>query len=290
VKHFFEYAGFRLMLASLAWTPLPLALGLSRFYFRLLDTAVPKLRKAGIRNLELAGFKERDKVVDGVFQSLARLMVLFARLPRISKKNVGRYIRYEGLRNFQEAKRRGKGVLIATGHFGNWELSAHAHALLTEPMHVVVRPLDNPRIDSLVERYRASAANRVITKKDAARGILRALKDNEAVGILIDQNSLPDEGIFVDFFGTLACTNSVFAKLAAHSGAAVILGYAVWSDEEQRYILHFSPPLDLSGNAATDTQHIQSALEDAIRQYPDQWLWLHRRWKTRPQGEPSLYD
>ncbi len=278
------------MLATVAWTPLPVALWLSRLYFRLLDVAVPKLRKVALRNLELARITNPAKIVDGVFLSLARLLVMFARLPRIRKNTVGRYIRYEGIRNYQEAKRRGRGVLIATGHFGNWELSAHAHALLTEPMHVVVRPLDNPRIDALVERYRAASNNRVITKKDAARGILRALKDNEAVGILIDQNSLPEEGVFVDFFGTPACANSVFAKLAAHSGAAVILGYAVWSTEERRYVLHFSPPLDLSGDPATDTQHIQSALEDAIREYPDQWLWLHRRWKTRPQGEPNIYD
>ncbi len=268
---------------------MPAALWLSRFYFRALDSLIPKLRQAALRNLDLAGLAQKATIVDGVFASLARLLVMFARMPRIRANTVGRYIRYEGIRNYQEAKRRGNGVLIATGHFGNWELSAHAHALLTEPMHVVVRPLDNPRIDALVERYRASSGNFVITKKDAARGILRALKNNGAVGVLIDQNSLPEEGIFVDFFDTPACANSVFARLAAHSGAAVILGYAVWSREERRYVLHFSPPLDLSGDPATDTQHIQSALEDAIRQYPDQWLWLHRRWKTRPEGEPSLY-
>lgn len=268
---------------------MPVALSLSRFYFRLLDKFAPKLRKAALRNLELAGFRNREEITGGVYQSLARLLVMFARLPRINKKDAGRHIRYEGLRNFQEAKRRGRGVLIATGHFGNWELSAHAHALLTEPMHVVVRPIDNPRIDALVERYRAASGNRVIPKKEAARGILRALKENEVVGILIDQNSLADEGVFVDFFGTAACANSAFAKLAAHSGAAVILGYAVWNTEERRYVLHFSPPIDLSGNAASDTQRIQSVLEDAIRKYPDQWLWIHRRWKTRPPGEPEIY-
>ncbi|MGC4072574.1 MAG: lysophospholipid acyltransferase family protein [Nibricoccus sp.] len=180
MKHLLEYAGFRIVLASLAWTPMPIALRLSRFYFRVLDRIVPKLRKAALRNLQLAALANSDALVDGVYGHLSRLLVLFSRLPRIQKGNVGRHIRYEGLRNYQEAKRRGKGILIATGHFGNWEFSAHAHALLTEPMHVVVRPLDNPRIDALVERYRGSSGNQVITKKDAARGILRALKEKRS--------------------------------------------------------------------------------------------------------------
>jgi KDO2-lipid IV(A) lauroyltransferase len=156
-------------------------------------------------------------------------------------------------------------------------------------MNIVVRPLDNPRVDVLVERYRALSGNHIIQKKDAARGILRALKAGEAVGILIDQNSTLDQGVFVDFFGKKACAGSAFVKLAHHSGAAVVPGFALWSKEEQRYILRFYPEIPMSGDVQEDTQRVHAQLESVIRAYPDQWLWIHRRWKTRPPGEPPLY-
>jgi KDO2-lipid IV(A) lauroyltransferase len=157
-------------------------------------------------------------------------------------------------------------------------------------MNVVVRPLDNPLIDRLVERRRRNSGNRLIYKKDFARAILKALSANQAVGILIDQNASPDAGVFVDFFGIPACSGTGFAKLAAHSGAAVIPGFALWSDDERRYVLRFYPPVPVTGDVVRDTQAIQNQLESVIRAYPDQWLWIHRRWKTRPEGETSLYE
>ena len=188
------------------------------------------------------------------------------------------------MEHFDEAIRQGRGVLFATAHLGAWELSAFAHALLRAPMQVVVRPLDNPLLDALVERRRALSGNRPLFKKDFARAILKALAANEAVGILIDQNSAADAGVFVDFFGIPACAGSGFAKLAARSGAAVIPGFALWSAEERRYVLRFYPPVPMTGDATRDTQTLQSRLEAVIRAYPDQWLWIHRRWKTRPPG------
>jgi KDO2-lipid IV(A) lauroyltransferase len=106
---------------------------------------------------------------------------------------------------------------------------------------------------------------------------------------LIDQNSSLDEGVFVDFFGVPACAGTGFAKIAAHSGASVIPGFALWSEEEARYVLRFYPPVAVTGDVQRDTQALQRQLEQAIRAYPDQWLWIHRRWKTRPPGEASLY-
>jgi len=154
---------------------------------------------------------------------------------------------------------------------------------------VVVRPLDNPLIDRLVERRRTLSGNRMLGKKDYARGILKALAANQAVGILIDQNVAVEEGAFVDFFGIPASAGTGFAKLAARTGAAVIPGFALWSAEERRYVLRFYPPVAMSGDAVRDTAALQAALEAVIREYPDQWLWIHRRWKTRPPGEPPLY-
>ncbi len=160
------------------------------------------------------------------------------------------WIRYQGYEHFERAMERGKGVLFATAHLGNWELSAFCHALLPAPMRVVVRPLDNPRIDAFVERRRALSGNHLTDKKEFVRPILKALRNNEAVGILVDQNSSLDGGVFVDFFGIPACVNTGFAKLAAHSGAAVIPGFAFWSEEERKYILRFYPEVPISGDPA----------------------------------------
>ncbi len=289
-----EYWAAWFVLESLARTPLPLAGRMGRFYAWALDHILPRLRQAGLRNLELVfpsmGVRQRSELIDGVFRSIGRLLVVFARFPTINHRNISQWIRYEGYEHFEAARARGKGVLFATAHLGNWELSAFAHAWLSAPMHVVVRPLDNPRINAIVERRRMLSGNRLIEKKDFARSILKALRQNEAVGILVDQNASLDNGVFVDFFGIPACSGIGFARIAAHSGAAVIPGFAVWSEAESRYILRFYPQVQITGEAEEDTRRVQERLEAAIREYPDQWLWIHRRWKTRPPGEPPLYD
>jgi KDO2-lipid IV(A) lauroyltransferase len=279
-----EYWIARSAIAAIAAFP-----SLSIVIAKLLDFLLPRLRRIARKNLTMAGYSNADQITDGIFLSVARLLKSFAGMPRLTPENISSLIQYEGLENFQSALIRGRGVLVATAHLGNWELSAFAHAWMTAPMHIVVRPIDNPRIDALVERYRGLSGNRIIEKNDAARGILKALKAGDAVGILMDQNTTLDQGVFVDFFGTKACAGTAFAKLAHHSGAAVVPGFALWSDEEQRYILRFYPEIVMSGDVAEDTQRVHSQLETVIRQYPDQWLWIHRRWKTRPPGEPPLY-
>ena len=284
-----QYSIARFVLWTLRHSP-P---GLARFYTWLLDHLVPRLRRVALDNLEFAypekDERERSQIVDGVFASIARLLAVFARFPTLNRQNISDWIRYEGLEHYWEAKARGRGVLFATAHMGNWELSAFAHSLLTEPMNIVVRPLDNASIDALVERYRRLSGNRIIGKRDAARGIVRALRDNEAVGILIDQNTTPAEGLFIDFFGRKACAGTAFAKIAAHTGATVIPGFAVWSQREGKYVLHFYPPVPITGDPQQDTQRIHSVLEQVIRENPDQWLWIHRRWKTQPSSEPAIY-
>lgn len=261
----------------------------ARGYALFLDLCIPRWRKIAIRNLELAGFPHPKQIVDGLYRSMARLMLAFARLPKMSPENIGEWIEYDGLENFTRAEARGKGVLVATAHLGNWELSAFAHAWMHKPMHVVVRPLDNPRIDQLVRERRKLSGNHIIDKKNAAREILRALHAGDAVGILIDQNSSLDEGVFVDFFGHKACANAAFVKLAHKTGAAVVPGYAVWNEARHKYILRFDPEISITGDVQADTQKVHSHLEQVIRKHPEQWLWIHRRWKTRPPGEPSLY-
>jgi KDO2-lipid IV(A) lauroyltransferase len=284
-----QYLIAKLLLWSLAHAPL----GLARFYTALLDLAIPRLRRTAMRNLELAypekSAADRRAIADEVFHSIARLIWVFARFPQINAQNIYQWIRYEGLEHYLEAKKAGRGILFATAHFGNWELSAFAHALMTEPMHVMIRPLDNPGVDRLVEDRRRLSGNHLIVKWDGARAVLRALHQNDAVGVLIDQNTSLQEGVFVDFFGAPACANTAFVKIAARTGAAVILGYAVWSESEGKYVLKFHPPLEISGDAVEDTRRLHALLESVIREHPGQWLWIHRRWKTRPPGESNFY-
>jgi KDO2-lipid IV(A) lauroyltransferase len=290
---------------------------------RLLDFLLPRLRRVAARNLSLAfpelSAAERSRITDGVFRSVGRVLVALARFPSLNKTNIGDWISYEGLEHYQSAKKKGRGVLIATAHLGNWELSAFAHALMTEPMNVMVRPLDNPLVDQLVENRRMLSGNRLIftrtgegplphdvknapvlephrpaaahisKKLGAARSVLKALKNNEPVGILIDQNTTPEEGVFIDFFGRQACAGAAFAKLAHHSQAPVIPGFALWNQATRRYVLRFLPEVPVTGDITADTQRIHAVLEQVIRDYPDQWLWIHRRWKTRPPTEPPLY-
>jgi KDO2-lipid IV(A) lauroyltransferase len=286
---FIQYLIAKFVLWSLAHTP-P---GFARFYTELLDLALPRLRRTAMRNLEMAypekTAAERKAIADEVFRSIARLLATFARFPQMNRENIHEWIRYEGLEHYLAAKKAGRGVLVATAHFGNWEFSAFAHALMTEPMHVMIRPLDNPALDRLVEQRRELSGNHLIVKWDGARAVLRALQQNQAVGILIDQNTSLEEGVFVQFFGKAACANNAFAKIAARTGASVIPGFALWSEREQRYILRFYPPLKITGDPADDTQRLHQFLENVIREHPGQWLWIHRRWKTRPRGEASLY-
>jgi KDO2-lipid IV(A) lauroyltransferase len=279
-----EYLLARFALATVYLFP-----DLARVYAKIIDVAIPRLRRIALQNLEMAGLDSPDEIADGVFQSIARLLVAFSQFPIIKQGTVRKWIRYDGLENFKLAKERGKGVLVATAHLGNWELSAFAHAFMFAPMNIVVRPLDNRRIDELVEDRRAMSGNKIIRKKEAAREILRALHAGEAVGILIDQNTTLDQGVFIDFFGKKACAGTAFVKLAHHTGAAVVPGFALWSESEKRYVLRFYTEIEMTGDVLIDTQRVHSQLESVIREYPDQWLWIHRRWKTRPPGDAPLY-
>jgi KDO2-lipid IV(A) lauroyltransferase len=288
-----EYATATSLIALLRALPISTASRTAEAAMRVLDLSLPRLRRIARINLSFAlpslSAAEHERIIDGVFRSLARLLLSMAKFPDINAANVSQWIQYQGLENYQAAKAKQRGVLVATAHLGNWELSAFAHALMTEPMNVMVRPLDNPGIDRIVETRRELSGNRLIHKHRSARSVLQALKNNEAVGILIDQNTSAAEGVFIQFFGKAACAGSAFAKLAYHSEAAIIPGFALWDSAAERYILRFYPEVPMSGDEQADTQRIHTFIESVIREYPDQWMWIHRRWKTRPEGEPMLY-
>lgn len=293
---------------AVAWSVLKLVGLMPRSAARLTGAMVartllrltPRLRKTAEFNLRLA-FPEwtddrRLAVIRAMTRSLGWMAAEFARLPRYTRKNIEEIVVLDGQENFLEGQRRGRGVLFLTAHMGAWELSSYAHALYGYPLHYMARPLDNRRLDSLVNRYRGLSGNAPIYKNESARAMLKILKDAGTIGILADQNTMPQEGVFVDFFGAPACTTAGIARVALHTGAAVVPGYAVWDDRLRKYRLRFEPPLalirsgDLERDILENTQRFAKVTEEIIRRYPEQWVWIHARWKTRPRGEAQLYD
>ncbi len=258
-----------------------------------------RLRRVGLRNLALAfpemSLRERRRLVRGEFISLGRQFAEVCLFPRYTRENVSRVVVYEGFENFERAYARGKGVLFLTAHLGAWELSAFAHSLQGHPLSIVMRSLDNPYVDALLHRYRTMHGNRTVDKDDFVRGLLAAMRAGETVGILMDTNMTPPQGVFVDFFGIPACTASGLARIALRTDAAVVPGFTVWDPKLRKYILRFDPAVELirigddQADIVANTAKFTSVIEDFIRRYPDQWLWVHRRWKTRPDGEPVLY-
>jgi KDO2-lipid IV(A) lauroyltransferase len=258
-----------------------------------------RLRKVGLRNLELAfpemTAREREEVLRGEYSNLGYLLAEFCQMPRYTPEFASGFIRYEGLENYLQARDKGKGVLVLTGHLGAWELSSFYHSLVGYPMGMVIRRLDNPLVDEFVNRIRCLHGNRVIHKDDFARGLIASMRAGETVGILMDTNMTPPQGVFVPFFGVLACTASGMARIAAKTDAAVVPGFLLWEESEKKYVLRFGEELkvarsgDAEADAIANTAAFTAEIERYIRRYPEQWLWMHRRWKTRPNGEKGIY-
>jgi len=258
-----------------------------------------RLRRVGMRNLELA-FPEKTKaeragILRGVFTSLGRQLAEVCQFPKYTLENVEQVVVYDGLENYERAYARRKGVLFLTAHFGAWELSAFAHSLHGHWLHVVMRPMDNPYLDRLIQSYRTMHGNKTVGKDDFVRGLLAAMKAGEVVGILMDTNMTPPQGVFVDLFGIPACTASGLARIALRTDAAVVPGFTIWDQALGKYRLRFDPAVelmrtgDLEADIVANTQKFTDVIEGYVRKFPEQWLWVHRRWKTRPEGQPPLY-
>ena len=294
-----EYAAVRVLLGGLGALPRPV----SRFAGGCIGLAayvvLPRLRAVGMRNLSLAlpelPQPQKRRILRHSLRALGWQLAEFAQMRRYTPQRAQKFIRYEGLDNYLEARAKRKGVFVLTAHLGAWELSSFFHSLMGYPMSMVIRRLDHERVDDLVNGIRTLHGNRVLHKDDFARGLLKAMQAGDTVGILMDTNMTPPQGVFVPFFGVEACTASGLARVALRSGAAVLPGFLLWEAGEQRYVLHFGEELTLirTGNADSDavanTALFTRVLEGYIRHYPEQWLWVHRRWKTRPDGQGSLY-
>jgi len=294
-----EYAAAWPFLKIMGILPRPLARAFAIGIAQLVYLFHFRLRQVGMHNLEMVfpekSEAEHKKILRGVFTSLGRQLAELCQFPRYTPKNIDEVVVYDGLDNFERAYARGKGVLFLTAHFGGWELSAFAHSLHGHWVNIVMRPMDNPYLDRLLQQYRTMHGNKVVNKDDFVRGLLAAMKAGETVGILMDTNMTPPQGVFVDFFGIKACTASGLARIALRTDAAVVPGFTIWDESLKKYRLRFDPAIELvrTGNLEADiianTQKFTKVIEDYVRQYPDQWLWVHRRWKARPEGEKPLY-
>ena len=283
----------------LSLPPRNVARTIGGFIARLALLLTPRLAGVGDFNLRLAfpgkSAPERQEILRRLYRNLGWLLAEFCQMRRYTPETTRSFIRYEGLEHYLTARDEGRGVLILTGHLGAWELSSFYHSLMGYPMSIVIRRLDNPLVDSLVNHIRCLHGNQVLHKDDFARGLLSSMRRGETVGILMDTNMTPPQGSFVDFFGQSACTGTGLARIAMKTGARVLPGFLLWEEATGQYVLRFGAPLSLaaSGDVEADvianTARFTRVIEDYVRQYPDQWLWVHRRWKTRPQGEAPIY-
>lgn len=237
----------------------------------------------------------RAEIVRKSFYNTALNLIEISRIPLLNQKNISSLVRYDpvcGLDNFRTALSMGKGILYLTGHFSAWELLPAAHALYGYPLSFITRPLDNVLLDRYLQQLRESTGNRVINKKNSMRAILRCLKENGSVGILMDQNTSLQEGVFADFFGLPAATTTGLALLALRTDAPILPGYLT-PMQEGRYTIKFLPPIkvtrtgDRNRDIELNTLKLNGVLERIIREQPESWLWGHKRWKHRPPENPQ---
>lgn len=299
MRHRLEYAPVWLIVTVLRVLPRPLSRALAIGVAQCFGLLHRRLRRVGMRNLEIAfpdmNTTERQRILRGVFTSLGRLLAEFCRFPAYTRENASDVAIYDGLDNYLAARQRGRGVFFMTAHMGGWEVGSFFHSLMGHPIYEVVRELDNPYLDALVQRHRTLHGNKTFPKHEFARGLISAMRAGDTVGVLMDTNMTPPQGVFVDFFGVPACTASGVARVALRTDAAVVPAFTIWDTAIRKYRVCFDPAVELvrTGNdeadAIANTAIFTKIIENYARRYPDQWLWVHRRWKTRPEGEQSLY-
>jgi Kdo2-lipid IVA lauroyltransferase/acyltransferase len=254
-----------------------------------------------MRNLEIAfgcaDTNQRAEILRRSCRNLGRMVAEVCHLHELTAESVRRYVRIPDpdawRRTLDTARQRG--AVILTGHIGNWELLAYAHGLLGHPVTLVHRPLRNAAVDELIVRVRERGGTRSIVKHAAAKTALRALRNRETLAIPADQNQSRRSGVFVSFFGLPASTTAGPARLAMMTGAPVLPVFLIREGETEVHRIEVLPEIELAStgtrdaDVVTNTQRCTSVIEDVVRRHPDQWIWFHKRWRTRPEGEPGLY-
>ena len=301
LQTFLEYAAAKSVLVTLGHLPVPAAMKLGRSMGKLAYSLAGNLRKTGAINLRLAfpekTEEERQALLRECFDNLGRQLGFFSQFATRSLDELKSMIEPHGLEHLEAAKANlnGGGLILFTAHLGAWELTSFGPALFGHPFSFLVRRIDNPKIENLIDGVRIRFGNQTIDKLSAARSMVKILRSQGVLGLLPDLNTLDSEAIFVDFFGVPAATNFIMAKLALRTKSPIIPIFAPWDEEKGKYLLLVGPPVSFepTGNEDEDVRALTATLsqfiENQIRRYPGQWLWIHKRWKTRPKGAPAIY-
>ncbi len=281
------------LLASLAQRlPLDVVLDIGGFLGVMICHLVIDKKRIALANLRAALGKEHSepelrRIFKSMAKNLGRNIMEFLRLPIMTPQNIDHYVKFTGLENLEAALVQGKGVFVLTAHFGNWELYATALVAKGYPTNVVTKHLINRILNQFWLDYRRRVKVNPLYWKDSLKEIMRHLKNNEIIGFVLDQNTKRSEGVFVNFFGRPACTIPGLATLVHRLGTPVVPGFIIREKQAYHRIV-FEPPLDfqkrgtLQETIIANTQIYTAVLERYIRAYPDQWAWVHRRWKTQP--------
>ncbi|HTR60221.1 MAG TPA: lysophospholipid acyltransferase family protein, partial [Candidatus Binataceae bacterium] len=256
-------------------------------------------RAIALKNLEIA-FPEKSReahleIIRGMYRNWGRMLGEWSHMGKLDRSNIEQYAVYEGKEHWDEAERisKGRGGLVLTAHFGNFELMILAHSIYGYRIAVVHRPLRNPLIDKAVREARIRSGNGVVTRKGAGMEMMRLLRQNWHVGVPLDLDVR--KGVFVDFFGLPASTSDGVARLARATGAPVVPCFMVREGDTTHHKIQIQAPIevvrtsDAEADSRENTQRFEKAIEKAIREHPDHWNWIHRRWKTRPKGEARFY-
>lgn len=229
---------------------------------------------------------EIERIAKASYRSFGRVVAEFSEITKLNPDNVHQWVHIHGLEHYDEVRRKGKGVLLFSGHFGNWEIGNAALAIARKPLIFIYRILDSTFLEEAITYVRSSCGNVSLDKENAMRPMIRALKKGETISILIDQNVAVYDGIFVDFFGRPACTTSGLALLAIHTGAPVLPVFTTRMPDG-KYVMEIGAEVYIrnTGNRDADvrenTQVFTRIIENHIRKYPEQWFWMHQRWKTK---------
>jgi KDO2-lipid IV(A) lauroyltransferase len=301
VRTFLEYAAARSVLSTLGRLPAPAAYGVGRGMGKIAYLLARDLRRTGTTNLRLAfpekSDAERAQLLRECFDSLGRELGLFSQMASRSREELKQLVEVRGWENLEAAVAvYGQKLVLYTGHLGAWEMTSFGFSMLGHTFRFLVRRIDNPRIEQMVDSVRTKFGNTTIDKLTAARSMFKIMRSGEmSIGLLPDLNTLDDEAIFVDFFGVPAATTFLVAKMALRTQTPIVPVFSPWNAEIGKYLIDVEPliSVETTGDEEADirrvTTEITQRVENQIRQYPGQWLWIHKRWKTRPPGEPPIY-
>lgn len=295
-----EEIAVRVLIGAIGLLPYGCSLKIGKFLGKITLRCFPRLYKTAHRNLDIAlldiSHKKKKEIIMGTFESLGRHLGFISQFHKLNENDVQKNVELIGKENFDRAHNTGRGVILFSGHFGGWEVLNFILPAFGHKTHILVRRLDNPLVEKYIDARRTKFGNVTLGKKDAPRKMYRLLKNGEALGMMADLNAQLHDGVFVDFFGVPASTTTSIAKLALKTDAIILPAFSVWEKEKGKYVVYIEPPIkyEKTGDGKKDvlsvTKKVTEKMEKLVRKYPEQWLWVHKRWNTRPKGEKSLYE